>query len=181
MNVPGMPAMSAADLQASVGQVVNPATWEDIRSLRSVWPGPIVVKGVLSAEDARCAVAAGAQGVIVSNHGGRQLDCAPASILMLPEIVAAVGSSIEVYLDSGVRRGWDVAKALSLGARAVFVGRPAMFGLAAGGEAGAARALTILFEEYRRTLLLMGRRSSQDLDQSCVISPGDAVRTAAFQ
>jgi isopentenyl diphosphate isomerase/L-lactate dehydrogenase-like FMN-dependent dehydrogenase len=128
----------------------------------------MLVKGVLTAEDAARAVECGVDGIIVSNHGGRQLDTVPASIDVLPEIVAAVDPRIEVLLDSGVRRGTDVIKALALGAKAVLVGRAYMWGLAAGDQAGAARAIEILRHEIDLAQTLLGRPTLADLDFSVV-------------
>jgi isopentenyl diphosphate isomerase/L-lactate dehydrogenase-like FMN-dependent dehydrogenase len=147
----------------------NPhATYEDLRRLRTLWTGPLLVKGVLTAAAARQAVEHGADGVIVSNHGGRQLDGAPATIDVLGEIVSEVGDRAEVLLDSGIRRGSDVVKALALGAKATLVGRPYLWGLAAGGQAGVERALEILREEIDICLTLLGRRSLAELDQAVV-------------
>jgi isopentenyl diphosphate isomerase/L-lactate dehydrogenase-like FMN-dependent dehydrogenase len=147
----------------------NPrATYEDLARLRALWRGPLLVKGILTPAAAHEAVQAGADGVIVSNHGGRQLDYAPATIDVLPEIVAEVGDRVEVLLDGGVRRGSDVIKALSRGARAVLVGRPWLWGVAAGGEAGVERVLTILREEIDICLALLGVPSVADLDRSVV-------------
>lgn len=134
-------------------------TWEDLRELRRIWDGPLMVKGILNAADARLAVDCGADGVIVSNHGGRNLDCAIASIDALPEVVDAVGHRAEVLLDSGVRRGSDIAKALALGAKAVLVGRAPLWGVAVAGERGAARALAILAEELDRCMAFLGAPS----------------------
>jgi L-lactate dehydrogenase (cytochrome) len=143
------------------------ATWDDIAWLRSIWDGPVVVKGILRADDARLAVEAGASAVSVSNHGGRQLDGAVSAVRALPEVVEAVGDRAEVYVDGGVRRGADVLKALALGARACLVGRPLVFGLAAGGQAGAARAMAILTAELRLACALAGlpaaREAGRDL------------------
>ncbi len=147
----------------------NPgAAYEELERLREVWRGPIVVKGILTGEDAERVVACGVDALVVSNHGGRQLDGAPATLDVLPEVVAAVGGRAEVYLDSGIRRGTDVVKALALGARAVLIGRPWLYGLASGGEAGVVRVLEILHEEIDRTLALLGRRSIDELDASVV-------------
>jgi isopentenyl diphosphate isomerase/L-lactate dehydrogenase-like FMN-dependent dehydrogenase len=143
-------------------------TWSELEWLRDVWGGPVYVKGILRDDDARTAVELGAAGVIVSNHGGRQLDTAPSSISVLPEIVQAVGAEAEVILDGGVRRGTDVVKALALGARACMVGRPLVYGLAAGGEAGAARALAILADELRLAMALAGCASIEAIDESVV-------------
>jgi L-lactate dehydrogenase (cytochrome) len=145
------------------------ASWRDLEWLRAVWECPIVVKGVLTAGDAVRAVDAGANGVVVSNHGGRQLDGTDATITALPEVVAAVGPEIEVFLDGGVRRGADVVKAVALGARAVLVGRPWFWGLAAGGQEGVRRMLEIFAEEIDRTLALIGRASIGEVDGSAVV------------
>ena len=131
------------------------ATWDEVRWLRDQWQGSIVVKGVMTADDARCARDAGADGVIVSNHGGRQLDGVRASIEALPEVAAAVGADIDVLLDSGVRRGADVLKALALGARACLIGRPYVMSLAFG-DAGPRRVLEILRHEIDTSLALLG-------------------------
>ncbi|MEU3270576.1 alpha-hydroxy acid oxidase [Saccharomonospora sp. NPDC006951] len=141
-------------------------TWGDIGWLRANWRGPLVVKGLLTAEDARRAVEAGADAVIVSNHGGRQLDGAPATLAVLPRIAEAVGDNAEVLVDSGIRRGSDVLKALSLGAKAVLAGRLPVWGLAAGGTAGVSRVLDLLREEMVRTMRLMGCRSVAELGPS---------------
>jgi L-lactate dehydrogenase (cytochrome) len=143
-------------------------TWKDVDWLRSIFPGPIVIKGVLTAHDAKLAAEHGAAAVIVSNHGARQLDHVPSSIRALPEVVDAVGDRLEVYLDSGVRRGSDIVKALALGARAVFVGRAFLYGLAALGPLGAARALEILRDELDNCMALAGAPSVTALDSSFV-------------
>ncbi|MBH99061.1 MAG: alpha-hydroxy-acid oxidizing enzyme [Acidimicrobiaceae bacterium] len=132
------------------------ATWEELTWLRGIWKGPLLVKGIVAAEDAKEALRRGADGIIVSNHGGRQLDSCPASINALPRVVEAVGDRIEVFMDGGVRRGSDVLKAKALGARAVFVGRPWFWALAAGGQDGVERMLGIFSEEIDRTLALVG-------------------------
>jgi L-lactate dehydrogenase (cytochrome) len=142
--------------------------WDDFRWFRSIWNGPLVVKGVMTGEDACKAVDLGADGIVVSNHGGRQLDYLPAAIDALPEIVEAVGNRAEVLLDSGVRRGTDVVKALALGAKACMVGRPYLWGLASGGQPGVERALTILQTEVDRTLALIGRPTLADLDRTAI-------------
>ncbi len=141
-------------------------TWNDFRWIRELWPGPIVVKGVLTAEDACRAVDHGAAAVVVSNHGGRQLDGAPATLQVLPEVVKAVGNQVEVLMDGGVRRGTDIVKAICLGARAVLIGRAYAYGLAAGGEAGVTRAIEILRTDVERTLKLLGCPSVEMLDRS---------------
>jgi isopentenyl diphosphate isomerase/L-lactate dehydrogenase-like FMN-dependent dehydrogenase len=134
-----------------------PLTWADIAWLRSLTSLPLVLKGILTAEDAMLAVDHGIDGIVVSNHGGRQLDTVPATIEALPEVVDAVAGRCEVYLDGGVRRGTDVLKALALGARAVLVGRPILWGLAVDGEAGARHVLELLHAELELAMALSGR------------------------
>jgi len=124
--------------------------------VRSRWPGKLILKGVLDAEDARSGLAAGADAIVVSNHGGRQLDGAPSSISVLPEIVAAVDGRCEVFFDGGIRSGQDIAKALALGARGTLIGKSFLYALAAAGEAGVARAVEIMRNELRVTLALTG-------------------------
>jgi L-lactate dehydrogenase (cytochrome) len=147
------------------------ATWDDLKWIREEWPGPIVVKGVHTAEDARRAADRGAEGIVVSNHGGRQLDGVAATVRVLPEVVAAVGDRVEVLLDGGIRRGSDVVKALSMGARAVLVGRAYAYGLGAAGGAGVARAIEILRADIVRTMKLLGCASVGELDGSYVRVP----------
>jgi L-lactate dehydrogenase (cytochrome) len=143
-------------------------TWKDLAWIRQVWNGPIVVKGVLTGDDARRAVDEGAVAVVVSNHGGRQLDCVAASIRALPEVVNAINGRIDVLMDGGVRRGSDIVKALCLGARAVLIGRAYAYGLAAAGEAGVTRALEIFRDDLERTLRLLGCESVSELNPSFV-------------
>jgi isopentenyl diphosphate isomerase/L-lactate dehydrogenase-like FMN-dependent dehydrogenase len=145
--------------------------WEDLRWIRELWRGPIVIKGVLTADDARRSLDEGAAAIVVSNHGGRQLDGAPASLRVLPEVVAAVKGRADVLMDSGIRRGGDVIKALCLGARAVLCGRAYAYGLAAAGESGVARALEILRNDMTRTLALLGCPSVSALNRSYVEVP----------
>jgi len=140
--------------------------WNDLEWLRSVAGVPVILKGVLSAEDGRLAVSCGADGVIVSNHGGRNLDNVPATIDALPRVVDAVAGRIPVMLDSGIRRGTDVLMALALGAKAVFIGRPYVYGLAAGGAKGVERVISILRDELERAMALTGRRSIGEIDAS---------------
>jgi L-lactate dehydrogenase (cytochrome) len=142
----------------------NSPSWDDIAWARANWKGPLIIKGLLTAEDARRAVDAGCEGIVVSNHGGRQLENAPATIDVLPEIAKAVGGQTEILLDSGVRRGNDVLKALALGARAVLIGRNAAFGLAVGGQAGVERMLGIIRADMVRTMRLMGLADVHDID-----------------
>jgi hypothetical protein len=135
-------------------------TWADLDWVRHTWDGPIVVKGVLDVADARDAVRAGAQGLVVSNHGGRQLDGVRSSITALPKIADAVGGDLELFMDGGVRSGLDVLKALALGARACFIGRAWAYALSAGGEAGVVRMLQILRAELEVAMILTGCRSA---------------------
>jgi isopentenyl diphosphate isomerase/L-lactate dehydrogenase-like FMN-dependent dehydrogenase len=140
------------------------ATWADLRWVREQWEGPLLIKGVLTAADADEAIACGVDGIVVSNHGGRQLDGVPATLDALPAVVEAAAGRAEVLLDGGVRRGTDVVKALALGARAVLVGRPWLYGLAAGGEDGVVHALELLRSEVDRALALLGCTSLAGLD-----------------
>jgi (S)-mandelate dehydrogenase len=143
-------------------------TWSALTWIRDAWRRKLVIKGVLAPEDAELAVRHGFDAVVVSNHGGRQLDHAPSAVSTLSDIVAIVGTRAEVYLDGGIRRGSDIAKALALGARAVMIGRATLFGTAAGGEAGAVRALAILREELDRCLALVGCPVAGELSEAYV-------------
>ena len=143
-------------------------TWGDLEWLMAEWGGPLVIKGLLSVADARVAASAGAAAIVLSNHGGRQLDSAVSSLDMLPEVVGAVGGRLEVMLDGGVRRGTDVLKAVALGARACLIGRPYLYGLAAAGEAGVAHALRIFRDEIARGLMLLGCRTVLELNRDHV-------------
>jgi isopentenyl diphosphate isomerase/L-lactate dehydrogenase-like FMN-dependent dehydrogenase len=145
--------------------------WEDLRALRKLWPHTLMVKGILTPEDAVLAAECGADGVIVSNHGGRNLDSSMAPIEVLPEVVDAVGKRLTVIVDSGFRRGSDVVKALALGAKAVLIGRPTLYGTAAAGEAGATRAIAIYREEIDRVLALIGCRCIAELNPESVAMP----------
>lgn len=167
--VPGQGPMALVDINAALAS--SAVTWADLSWIRELWRGPIVVKGVLTGDDARRAVDEGAAAISVSNHGGRQLDCVPASLRALPEVVKAVNGQVEILMDGGVRRGTDVVKAICLGARAVLCGRAYAYGLAAAGEAGVARALEILRVDLERTLRLLGCPSVTDLDRSYVNVP----------
>jgi L-lactate dehydrogenase (cytochrome) len=153
-------------LQWTATQIDPSVTWKDLEWVRAFWKGPLVLKGVLDVEDARSAVSCGADGVVVSNHGGRQLDSAPASLEMLPEIAAAVGDRTEVLMDGGVRSGQDVAKALALGARACLVGRPWVYGVAAAGRRGVAAVIDTLAQELRVTMALLGVTRVAQIDRS---------------
>jgi isopentenyl diphosphate isomerase/L-lactate dehydrogenase-like FMN-dependent dehydrogenase len=164
--IPGRGPMALTDVGTALAQ--STIVWDDLRWIRDVWHGPLIVKGVMTGDDARRAVDAGASAVVVSNHGGRQLDTVPASLRALPEIVSAVNGQIEVLMDGGIRRGADVVKALCLGARAVLCGRAYAYGLAAAGYAGVARALQILKADLDRTLRLLGCPTVRALDSSYI-------------
>lgn len=166
---PGKGAMRMTDVAAALASAV--VTWNDLRWLRKLWPAPIVVKGVLTADDALRAIDEGANGVVVSNHGGRQLDGVAASLRALPEIAAAVNGQAEVLMDGGIRRGSDIVKAICMGARSVLVGRAYAYGLGAAGHAGVGRALEILRADVERTLRLLGCASVAELNSSLVEVP----------
>jgi isopentenyl diphosphate isomerase/L-lactate dehydrogenase-like FMN-dependent dehydrogenase len=167
--IPGKGQMPLVDINAALAAAA--VTWADLRWIREHWKGPIVVKGVLTGDDGRRAVDEGAAAISVSNHGGRQLDCVPASVRALPEVVKAVNGQVEVLMDGGVRRGTDVVKAICMGARAVLCGRAYAYGLAAAGEAGVTRAIEILRTDVERTLRLLGCPSIAALDASYVNVP----------
>lgn len=164
------PAMRGnfAEEMTSEGWEEEALSWEDIAWLRSLTSLPIILKGILRADDAELAVEHGAAAIVVSNHGGRQLDGVPASIEALPAIVEAVQGRVEVYMDGGVRRGTDVLKALALGARAVLVGRPILWGLAVDGAAGAQHVLELLRDELERAMTLAGVPDVASIDSSLV-------------
>jgi isopentenyl diphosphate isomerase/L-lactate dehydrogenase-like FMN-dependent dehydrogenase len=169
--IPGKGPMPLIDVNAALSQ--SAFTWQDMKWIRNLWPGPIVIKGVLTGDDARKAIDHGATAVVVSNHGGRQLDSVSATLQALPEVVAAVNGRAEVLVDGGVRRGSDIVKALCLGARAVLIGRAYAYGLAAAGEPGVTRALEILRADVERTLKLLGCTSVAELDRSYVDVPSN--------
>lgn len=171
--LPGTGPMPYAEVGAALEQSM--VSWHDFGWIRETWHGPLVVKGVMTGDDARRAVDAGAQAIVVSNHGGRQLDGVPASLRALPEVVRAVSTQVEVLMDGGIRHGSDVAKALCLGARAVLVGRAYAYGLGAAGEAGVARVIDILRADLIRTLKLLGCPSVAELDGSYVSVPADWI------
>jgi L-lactate dehydrogenase (cytochrome) len=174
----GAPAKAAGAVRAArapqakgfsmLKMVASPFSWADIAYLRGRWKGKLVVKGLLSGSDARLAADNGADAVIISNHGGRQLDGAPATFRVLPEVAEAVGDRIEVLLDSGVRRGSHVVKAVALGARAVLIGRPYLYALAAGGQPGIEHMLDLFHEEISRTMVLLGCPSVSELSPEWV-------------
>jgi len=169
--IPGKGPMKLIDVAAALAE--STVTWSDLMWIRKVWGGPIVVKGVLTAEDARRAVDEGAAAIVVSNHGGRQLDCVPSSLRVLPQIVKAINGQTEILMDGGIRRGSDIIKALCLGARAVLCGRAYAYGLAAAGEAGVNRAIEILRADLDRTMRLLGCASIAELDRSYVEVPSN--------
>ena len=169
--VPGEGPMLYADVGTALEQSM--VSWDDLRWIRDAWNLPIVVKGVHTGDDARRAVDAGANALVVSNHGGRQLDGVAPTLRVLPEVLASVGDRIEVLIDGGIRRGSDIAKALCIGARAVMVGRAYAYGLGAAGGAGVARAIEILRNDLIRTLKLLGCASTAALDRSFVDVPPD--------
>ena len=175
--IPRQGPMPLIDVAAALVEAA--VTWEDLGWIRQVWRGPIVIKGVLSADDAKRAADEGAAAIVVSNHGGRQLDNVPATLRALPEVVAAVGGRTEVLMDGGIRRGSDIVKALCVGARAVLIGRAYAYGLAAAGEAGVARSLQILRADVERTLKLLGCTGVTALDRSYLTSASLAVLSAA--
>jgi pre-mycofactocin synthase len=155
-----------------------PPSWDDLRWLREQWTGPLMVKGITRLDDARMAVEIGATAVSVSNHGGNNLDSTPATIRLLPGVAAAVGDEVEVLLDGGIRRGGDVVKALTLGARAVMIGRPYLWGLAEGGQAGVENVLDVLRTGIDSTLLGLGRGSVRELSRTDVLVPEGFERRA---
>jgi L-lactate dehydrogenase (cytochrome) len=173
MKFPNVMLPDGPMLYADVTKALADAavTWKDFAWIREAWGGPIVVKGVLTREDARRAMDEGAAAVVVSNHGGRQLDGVSPTLRALPEVLEAVGDHLEVLMDGGIRRGHDVVKAICLGARAVLIGRAYAYGLAAGGSPGVARAIEILRTEVVRTLNLLGCGSITDLDRSYIDLP----------
>ena len=173
MNFPNIVIDGAPMGYADVGAALEASmtSWEDFKWIREAWGGPIVAKGVHTADDARQAVDHGASAIVVSNHGARQLDGVAPTIRVLPEVVQAVGHKIEVLLDGGVRRGSDIVKALCMGARAVLIGRAYAYGLGAGGQAGVTRAIGILRADVIRTMKLLGVAAIKDLDGSFVDVP----------
>jgi L-lactate dehydrogenase (cytochrome) len=159
-----------SSLSAWTAQQFDPSlSWDDVEWIRKRWGGKIILKGILDAEDAKLAAQTGADAIIVSNHGGRQLDGAPSSIAALPGIMDAVGNSIEVHLDGGIRSGQDVVKALALGARGTYIGRAFLYGLGAMGEAGVTRCLQIIANELDLTMAFCGLRDVQDIDSRILL------------
>ena len=168
-------AQSVSDmssLSSWTSQQFDPSlSWRDVEWIKERWGGKLIIKGIMDAEDARLAVDSGADALVVSNHGGRQLDGAPSSIAALPAIVEAVGQQIEVHMDGGVRSGQDVVRALALGARGVYIGRPFLYGLGAMGQAGVTRCLEIIRNEADITLAFCGLRDVQDIGRH-ILLPG---------
>jgi L-lactate dehydrogenase (cytochrome) len=167
--IPGKGPLPSLDVQQALRDSV--VTWADLKWIREAWPGHILVKGVITGDDARRAVDAGCSGLIVSNHGGRQLDTCFPTARALPEVLEAVNGQAEVFVDGGIRRGADVVKAICMGAKAVLIGRGYGYGLAAAGYAGVARAIAILRTDIERTLVLLGCPSIRQLDRSYVQIP----------
>ncbi|XP_039833552.1 peroxisomal (S)-2-hydroxy-acid oxidase GLO4-like isoform X3 [Panicum virgatum] len=164
-------------LERFAHETLDPSlSWKDVEWLKSITSLPILLKGIVTAEDARKAVEVGAAGVIVSNHGARQLDYAPPTISVLEEVVKAVAGAVPVLVDGGVRRGTDVFKALALGATAVMVGRPVFYGLAARGEAGARHVIEMLNRELELAMALCGCRSVAEVTRRHVLTEGDRIR-----
>ena len=176
--IPGKGPLDMVNVSESLSR--GAVSWNDLRWIRECWKQPIVIKGLLIADDARRAVDEGASAVVVSNHGGRQLDSVSSTIRALPEIVAAVGQQTEVLMDGGIRRGSDIVKALCLGARAVLVGRAYAYGLAAAGHPGVALALQILRKDVDRTMRLLGCKSISDLDASYITYPKEWCASSSF-
>jgi L-lactate dehydrogenase (cytochrome) len=143
-------------------------SWADVAWIKETWGGPLIIKGICDVEDAKAAAETGADAIIVSNHGGRQLDGAPSSISILPEIVDAVGHKIEIHLDSGIRSGQDILKAVALGAKGTYIGRPFLYGLGAMGKDGVSLALSILRKEMDVTMALCGKRDIKDVNASII-------------
>jgi len=166
VELPGVGAMPCGDVGVLLERTI--VTWDDLRWMRDAWQGPVVVKGVHTGDAARRALDVGADAVVVSNHGGRQLDGVPASLRALPEVLEAVNGRIEVLMDGGIRRGGDIVKAICLGARAVLVGRAYAWALGAAGGPGVARAIDILRTDIVRTMRLLGCPSIRDLDRSYI-------------
>ncbi len=164
-------AIDSSTIASSVGKNYDPAfNWDDLARIRDYWPRRLIVKGIMHPLDARRAADIGCDAVIVSNHGGRQLDSAPASLQALPAIVREVGSTLEVIMDGGIRRGSDVIKAMALGAKAVMVGRPMLYGVSVGGQDGAERALFLLQEELIRAMRLSGLASASEISEHILLN-----------
>jgi L-lactate dehydrogenase (cytochrome) len=168
--IPGKGPLRASDVRSVLHRSV--ITWEDMSWIKQVWPGPIVIKGVITGDDARRALDVGADAVVVSNHGGRQLDTCYPTVRALPEVLQVIAGRCEVLVDGGIRRGSDIVKAVCMGANAVLIGRAYAYGLAAAGQAGVSRAISILKADLERTLTLLGCGSIRQLDRSFVDTSG---------
>jgi L-lactate dehydrogenase (cytochrome) len=167
-HVPGMEGVNS--LATWIARQFDPTmTWKDIEWIRSIWPGKIILKGILDVEDARIAAKTGVSGIVVSNHGGRQLDGAPSSIAMLPRIAEAVGADVEVLFDGGIRTGMDVLRALALGAHACLLGRAYVYGLGAAGEAGVTKAISIIRNELDVAMALTGTTSVRSVGREVLV------------
>ncbi len=178
---PGAAAASKTVASTPPRSMQADLNWQDMQWIREQWKGPLYIKGIMDAEDAVIAIdRIGADGIVISNHGGRQLDRVPATLNVLPSIVEKIGGRGEIYLDGGVRRGEDVVIALCLGAQGVFIGRPYLYGLAAAGESGVLDVLSILRADIKRTLVMMGCPSVQELNPSWLIGT-DSHRAATMQ
>ena len=172
-HLPGFGGITLAEWTHQ--QFDTTVSWKDVEWIRSIWPGKLVLKGILDPEDAREALKTGADAVVVSNHGGRQLDGAPSTIAALPKVADAIGGQKEILIDSGIRTGQDIFRALALGANACMIGRAALYGLGAGGEAGVARAISILRGELDTTMILAGIDDVKKIDHRTIASelPGE--------
>jgi L-lactate dehydrogenase (cytochrome) len=172
-HLPGFSGITLAEWTHSQFDVT--VSWKDVAWIRSIWPRKLVLKGILDPEDAREALKTGADGVVVSNHGGRQLDGAPSTIAALPKVAEAIGGQKEVLIDSGIRTGQDIFRALALGANACMIGRAALYGLGAGGQAGVARAISIFRGELDTTMILTGIDDVRKIDHRAIASelPGE--------
>ena len=178
-HLPGGPGFGGKTLaEWTHSQFDVSVSWKDVEWIRSIWPRKLVLKGILDPEDAREALKTGADGVVVSNHGGRQLDGAPSTIAALPKVADAIGGQKEVLIDSGIRTGQDIFRALALGANACMIGRAALYGLGAGGEAGVARAISIFKGELDTTMILAGIDDVKKIDHRTIASelPGEFAK-----
>ncbi|MGP0094941.1 MAG: L-lactate dehydrogenase [Xanthobacteraceae bacterium] len=168
-HVGGMESVNSL-AQWTAGQFDATLNWKDIEWVRSAWPGKLILKGILDVGDAKIAAKTGATALVVSNHGGRQLDGAPSSISALPKIADAVGSEIEIMFDGGIRSGQDIMRALALGARSCMIGRSYVYGLGAGGEQGVAKAIDLLAKELSVTMALTGKKNLREIDRDVIVS-----------
>ncbi|XP_073024320.1 glycolate oxidase 1-like isoform X2 [Primulina eburnea] len=181
LNLGAIDRTNDSGLASFIADQFDPSlSWEDVKWLQTITDLPILLKGVLTAEDAFLAIQAGAAGIIVSNHGARQLDYVPATIMALEEVVRAAQGKVPVFLDGGIRRGTDVFKALALGASGVFIGRPVLYALAVDGEAGVRKVLQMLHDEFELTMALSGCRSIEEITRRHIQTPGDTPRLELF-